>query len=250
MLYQFHQNNQNRFLLLFTLLFYSSNGNSGVGNGKPLEYSCLGNPMDRGLWWATVHRVTELDTTGHEPTHGKYFPMWFHSLCFLRSNNRFSQTTVYKSNFQGSENFLKNYLLFKCCNYNSLMTSRGSCSSRFFSPFSFLLHPHTHYRVHGLFSILWASEGLHNHVLREAGPLARTRLACSHPPRAHSGIHKGTDCASLLRKVSLGTCCQNECQCDILGILSELPRVVSKFNVMGEAEEKQNGRAVSLNINS
>ena len=35
------------------------------GNGNPLQYSCLGNPMDRGGWWATVHRVVELDTTEH-----------------------------------------------------------------------------------------------------------------------------------------------------------------------------------------
>ena len=27
----------------------------GEGNGNPLKYSCLGNPMDRGPWWATVH---------------------------------------------------------------------------------------------------------------------------------------------------------------------------------------------------
>ena len=27
----------------------------GGGNGSPLLYSCLGNPMDRGAWWATVH---------------------------------------------------------------------------------------------------------------------------------------------------------------------------------------------------
>ena len=27
----------------------------GEGNGKPLQYSCLGNPMDRGVWRATVH---------------------------------------------------------------------------------------------------------------------------------------------------------------------------------------------------
>ena len=26
------------------------------GNGIPLQYSCLGNPMDRGAWWSTVHR--------------------------------------------------------------------------------------------------------------------------------------------------------------------------------------------------
>ena len=29
----------------------------GEGNGNPLQYSCLGNPMDRGVWWATVHGV-------------------------------------------------------------------------------------------------------------------------------------------------------------------------------------------------
>jgi len=27
----------------------------GEGNGNPLQYSCLGNPMDRGAWRATVH---------------------------------------------------------------------------------------------------------------------------------------------------------------------------------------------------
>ena len=31
----------------------------GEGNGNPLQHSCLGNPMDRGAWWATVHGVTK-----------------------------------------------------------------------------------------------------------------------------------------------------------------------------------------------
>ena len=31
----------------------------GEGNGNPLQYSCLGNPMDRGPWLATVHGVVE-----------------------------------------------------------------------------------------------------------------------------------------------------------------------------------------------
>ena len=31
----------------------------GEGNGYPLQYSCLENPMDRGAWWATVHEVTQ-----------------------------------------------------------------------------------------------------------------------------------------------------------------------------------------------
>ena len=36
----------------------------GGGNGYPLQYSCLENPMDRGAWWATAHGVTKVwDTT-------------------------------------------------------------------------------------------------------------------------------------------------------------------------------------------
>ena len=30
---------------------------AGGRNGNPLQYSCLGNPMDRGAWWARVHGV-------------------------------------------------------------------------------------------------------------------------------------------------------------------------------------------------
>ena len=35
----------------------------GRGHGNQLQDSCLENPMDRGAWWATVHGVTESDTT-------------------------------------------------------------------------------------------------------------------------------------------------------------------------------------------
>ena len=35
---------------------------SGGGNGNPLQYSCLGNPMDRVAWWATAHGVTKNQT--------------------------------------------------------------------------------------------------------------------------------------------------------------------------------------------
>ena len=37
----------------------ASGRSSGEGNGNPLWYSCLGDPMDRGTWWATVYGVTE-----------------------------------------------------------------------------------------------------------------------------------------------------------------------------------------------
>ena len=40
-----------------------SRSSPGEGNGNPLQYSCLENPMDRGTWWATAHGITEkLDT--------------------------------------------------------------------------------------------------------------------------------------------------------------------------------------------
>ena len=36
----------------------------GEGNGNPAQYSCLGNSVESGAWWATVHGVTkELDMT-------------------------------------------------------------------------------------------------------------------------------------------------------------------------------------------
>ena len=38
--------------------FPGSESSPGEGNGKTLLHSCLGNPMDRGDWWATVHGVT------------------------------------------------------------------------------------------------------------------------------------------------------------------------------------------------
>ena len=35
---------------------------SGEGNDTPLQYSCLGNPMDAGAWWAAVHGVAKSRT--------------------------------------------------------------------------------------------------------------------------------------------------------------------------------------------
>ena len=36
-----------------------SGGSPGGGHGNPLQYSCLGNPMDRGAWQSVVHSVTK-----------------------------------------------------------------------------------------------------------------------------------------------------------------------------------------------
>ena len=44
-------------------LIPESGRSPGGGNGNPLQHSCLGNSMDRGAWWATVHGVTTSQTT-------------------------------------------------------------------------------------------------------------------------------------------------------------------------------------------
>ena len=45
-------------------LIPGSGRSPGEGNDNPLQYSCLGNPMVRGTWWAAVHGVAkESDTT-------------------------------------------------------------------------------------------------------------------------------------------------------------------------------------------
>ena len=48
----------------------------GEGNGNPLQYSCLENPMDGGAWWAAVHGVTESWTQLSDFT----FTFHFHAL--------------------------------------------------------------------------------------------------------------------------------------------------------------------------
>ena len=46
------------------------------GNGTPLQYSCLENPMDRGAWWAAVHGVTEGQTRLSDFTFTFHFMHW------------------------------------------------------------------------------------------------------------------------------------------------------------------------------
>ena len=43
-------------------LIPGSRRSPGGGNGNPLQYSCLGNLMDRGAWWTTVHGVAKSPT--------------------------------------------------------------------------------------------------------------------------------------------------------------------------------------------
>ena len=47
---------------------------SGEGNGIPLQYSCLENPMDRGAWWAAVHGIAKSQTRLSNFTFTFHFP--------------------------------------------------------------------------------------------------------------------------------------------------------------------------------
>ena len=59
-----------------TLFWGGSKITAGEGNGTPLKYSCLENPMDGGAWWAAVHRVAEGQTRLSDFT----FTFHFHAL--------------------------------------------------------------------------------------------------------------------------------------------------------------------------
>ena len=49
---------------------------AGEGNGTPLQYSCLENPMDREAWWAAVHGVSK----SRAPLRNFTFTFYFHAL--------------------------------------------------------------------------------------------------------------------------------------------------------------------------
>ena len=68
-----------KWLSMHTSSFYrlrNSSRKSGEGNGTPLQYSCLENPMDRGAWWAAVHGVAKSQTRLSDFT----FTFHFHAL--------------------------------------------------------------------------------------------------------------------------------------------------------------------------
>ena len=65
------------FLFIFSstvTVFSGSSVIAGEGNGTPLQYSCLANPMDGGAWWAAVHEVTKSRTGLNDFTFTFHFP--------------------------------------------------------------------------------------------------------------------------------------------------------------------------------
>ena len=56
----------------------------GEGNGNPLQHSCLGNPMQAGTWWATIHGVAKSQTRLSDFT---FFPNLGLVRCFMSNSN-------------------------------------------------------------------------------------------------------------------------------------------------------------------
>ena len=75
----------------------------GVGSGNPLQYSCLGNPMDRGAWLATVHGVTWV---GHDlvtklPPAGCWEPSLFYLIVLIHSTPHLYSHRYEENSFSG-----------------------------------------------------------------------------------------------------------------------------------------------------
>ena len=77
----------------------------GEGNGNPLQYSCLGNPMDRGTW-AAVHRIAKLEhdlaTKPSPPTFYKYTVFLFFeraTILTLPNNNSYAPSLQFMNCF-------------------------------------------------------------------------------------------------------------------------------------------------------
>ena len=66
-------------------LIPGSGRSPGVGDDNPLQYSCLENSMNRGAWWAIVHRVAKSRMSTHTHTFAGFF---FFSVC-AKSDNLF-----------------------------------------------------------------------------------------------------------------------------------------------------------------
>ena len=66
----------------------------GVGNGNPLRYSCLEDPMDRVAWWATVHGVAKSRTRQSDFTFFYSFSIFLVLQLFMLSSEDWKERTI------------------------------------------------------------------------------------------------------------------------------------------------------------
>ena len=98
----------------------------GGGNGKPIQYSFLGNPMDRGAWWVTVCRVAKSQTWLRDWA-GKQLSHAFSLLLTLHCRDLRSASPALVWDIPDSWWYLANSAVL----YTGLGVSRSGCSGKF-----------------------------------------------------------------------------------------------------------------------
>ena len=74
-------------------LISGSGGSPGEGNSNPFQYPCLENPMDRGTWWAVVHRVPRVRQDRVTKHHHQAASLGAEPLPLVTSSGSYSQAT-------------------------------------------------------------------------------------------------------------------------------------------------------------
>ena len=82
------------FALSTSLILQYINSLYGEGNGNPLQYSCLGNPMDRGAWRATVHGVARSQMRLNDFTFMHWRRKWQPTPVFLPGESQEQKSLV------------------------------------------------------------------------------------------------------------------------------------------------------------
>ena len=90
----------------------------GEGNSTPLQYSCLENPTDRGVWWATVHGVAKNQTRLRTW-------LYFHTL-FSQESDQFSFLNIAPLRIQNLDFFLCIFSRFSTVN-NFVIRNKAWC---------------------------------------------------------------------------------------------------------------------------
>ena len=80
-----------------------SRRSSGEGNGSPLQYSCLGSPMDRGAWCGTVHGVAKSQTW--------FSDLWYYGSMYVEKRNEWVSQTLSQTRRVSGRNHVLQHLL-------------------------------------------------------------------------------------------------------------------------------------------
>ena len=157
----------------------------GRGHGNPLQYSCLENPMDGGVWWATFHRVEKSQThwsdwahstgTPGDATHSTWFLPPYNPSSYIRpapgpGTLSAPNLTQYVSQWKGSTGTTR-VVLWPLYTGSNLQDIQPKPISPFPPSRSFALSPKPVFQVHG-----------NDHICKQWGHLLSQKSTSLHLP--------------------------------------------------------------------